>query len=51
MLKHGERSQSNQNIDFGLPPEGKFDRERSGRFALIFPFNKKSEELAFAMNR
>ena len=40
-------SMQNQN----LPPPGKFEREKSGRFHLIFPFNKRSEELAFAMNR
>jgi hypothetical protein len=28
-----------------------FDRETSGQFELIFPFNKKTEELAFALNR
>lgn len=28
-----------------------FDRPRSGKFELIFPFNKKTEELATALNR
>ena len=45
----GSRAQSMQNQD--LPPPGKFEREKQGGFQLIFPFNKKSEELAFAMNR
>ena len=34
-----------------LPPKGKFDREKIGNYELIFPFNRRSEELAFAMNR
>ena len=52
MQKSGSRANSSQFVyEHNLPPKGKFDRERSGKFSLIFPFNKKSEELAFAMNR
>ena len=36
---------------YQLPPKGKFDRERSGKFQLIFPINKRTEELAIAMNK
>jgi len=28
-----------------------FDRPKHGQFEMIFPFNKKTEELAFALNR
>ncbi len=48
-------SQFNQNASqemlYALPPKGKFDREKSGQFQLIFPFNERSAELAMAMNK
>jgi hypothetical protein len=28
-----------------------FDRPKHGQFEMIFPFNKRTEELAFALNR
>ena len=34
-----------------MPPYGKFDREKSGKFECIFPINKRSEELAYSLNR
>ena len=29
----------------------KWERERNGKFVLIFPFNKKSEDLAICINK
>ena len=37
--------------NYQLPPKDKFKREQSGQFELIFPFNEKSAELAFSLNR
>ena len=37
--------------NYQLPPQGKFDRPTIGQFEMIFPFNKKGEELATALNR
>ena len=34
-----------------LPPPGKFEREKSGNYELIFPFNSKSGELSSSLNR
>ena len=34
-----------------LPPYGKFDREKNGKYECIFPINKRTEELAFSLNR
>jgi len=31
--------------------KGMFDRPRSGQFEQIYPFNKRTEELATALNR
>jgi len=44
-------AQQSQELLYSLPEKGKFDREKSGQFQLIFPFNERSGELAMAMNK